>query len=74
MNRIFLETIMVSRYCLKFLYSKSCSYWIKGAFIKVILASGGGSPDPAAKTFFDSNNFFKSVSVFKENFFSRSMK
>ena len=73
MHIIFLET-MVSRYCPKFLSSESCSYWIKGAFIKVILASGAGSPDPAAKAFLDSNSFFKSVSIFKENFFSRSVK
>ena len=62
MCRTFLETIMVSRYCLKFLSSKSSSHWIKGAFVKIILVSGAGTPEPATKTFLDSNNFFKSVS------------
>ena len=60
--RMFLETITVSRYCLKCLSSNSCSYCIKGAFVKIILASGEGSSDPAANTFLDSNNFFRSVS------------
>ena len=38
--KIFLETIIVSKYCPKFLSSKICSYWIKGAFVKIIFASG----------------------------------
>ena len=51
---IFLETIIVSRYCLKLLSSKNCSYWRKAAFVKIIFASGA----PIAFTFhFDSNNF-----------------
>ena len=51
MQRIFLETIIVFRYCLKFLSSKSCSYWMKGAFLKIIFASGDGIGEPAVITF-----------------------
>ena len=57
--KIFFETIIVSAYCLKFLSSKDCLYWIKDAYVKIIFASGA----PISVTlFFDSNNFFMSVS------------
>ena len=46
--KTFLETITVSRYCLKFLSNKNCSYCIKGDFVKIIFASG----DPIVVTFF----------------------
>ena len=48
---------MVSRYCLKILSSKSCSYWMKGAFVKIIFGLGDGIAEPAAI-----NHFFISVS------------
>ena len=38
--KIFSETLIVTSYCLKFLFSRICSYWIKGAFVKIILTSG----------------------------------
>ena len=47
----FLETVIVSRYCLKFFSSKSCSYLMKGAFVKIILASGVGTAAVEARTF-----------------------
>ena len=54
---------MVSRCCLKFLSNKICSYWIKGALVKRISASGAGAEVVlAANTFLDSNNLFMSVS------------
>ena len=57
MHRMFLETIVVSRYCLNFLSSRSCSYRMKGAFVKIILASGEGRAAEAASTSLDSNSF-----------------
>ena len=59
---IFLETIIVSRYCLKFLSSKIHSYWMKGAFVNIIFASGAGIVAVEPRTFLDSNSFFISVS------------
>ena len=47
--KTFLETIMVSKYCLKFLSSKNCPYCEKGGFVKVIFASGA----PIAVPFFE---------------------
>ena len=47
-TKIFFDTTIVSRYYLKFLSNKNCSYWIKGTFEKIILASGA----PITVTFF----------------------
>lgn len=59
----FLDTIIVSRYYLKFISKRICSYWMKGAFVKMILASGLlGIVAVGAWTFFDSKSFFRSVS------------
>ena len=62
--RIFLDIIVISRYCPKFLSSNICTYWMKGAFVNIIFASGIGIAAPDARTFLDSNNFFISVSRF----------
>ena len=57
--KIFLETIMVSRYCLQTLSNKNCLYWIREGFVKIVFASG----DPIVVTFFlDLKSFFMSVS------------
>ena len=55
----FLETIIVSRYCQKFLSSKNYLYWRKKAFVKVAVASRA----PVAFAFYsDSDNFFMPIS------------
>lgn len=58
--KIYLETIIVSTYCLKFLSNTNCLYCIKGGFVKIIFASG----NPIVATFFflDSNSLFISIS------------
>ena len=60
---IFLDTMIVSRCCLKFLSNKICSYWIKVALVNMISASGVGAVVVVeASTFLDSNNFAEFVS------------
>ena len=52
-SAIFFDTIIVSRHCLKFLSRRICSYWMNGAFVKIIFVSGfDGIIAPAACTFF----------------------
>ena len=49
--KIFLETIIVSRYRLNFLSSKSCSYWMNDSFVRIIFTSGVGIAAAESRTF-----------------------
>ena len=65
--KTFDDNIIVSRYCLKLFVNNICSYCINDALRKTICASGA----PMAITFFfDSNNFFISVSSVQQIFMS----
>ena len=68
-SRFFLETMIVSRYCLKFLFSKNCSHCIKDALVKNNMSIWGCN---CCYLFLDSKSFFMSVS--RWNFILKSMK
>ena len=57
--KIFLDIIIVSIYCLKFLSSKNYSYRMKEALVKIVLASGA---QIKVTIFLDSKSFFISAS------------
>ena len=65
----FLETMIVSRYCLKFLFSKNCSHCIKDALVKNNMTIWGCN---CCYIFLDSKSFFMSVS--RWHFILKSMK
>ena len=58
-SRFFLKTMIVSRYCLKFLFSKNCSQCKKGALVKNNL---GVWDCNCCYLFLDSKSFYMSVS------------
>ena len=68
-SRFFLKTMIVSRYCLKFLFSKNCSQCKKGALVKNNLSVWDCN---CCYLFLDSKSFFMSVS--RWHFILKSMK
>ena len=50
--KIFLEAIIVPKYCLKLLSSSSCSYCMNGTFVNIIFASGSTAAAALTETIF----------------------